>query len=531
MIGDDSGTVHCYEFNKDKKKDGAPQLVFSERIFDVPISSLTIGTNPTKRDKPLIYASSRGQKITGISKKGTEEFTLESSLTEAFSSIVATDTRLWTICESIFNVFDNKVSTSFYLCKDQVNGIIVEKILHNTQYSAVLACRDNCLRIVDGSQVVVTIATPAAVSALVAVPSLQQNADSIFLIVGLEHGSICCIEVFTTGAHKILWTLEDNPKRCTVRCLDICDLNKSGTPNIIVGRDDGRLEILTNTDKSVKILFSKDLGESIRSIACGFLRSPDYKEIIVAIYSGKVITFTTEPILNRAPADTHGRTIKTVYNENHINALRKEMDDLRKKIDKEKSKKSSTPNISTINQDIPISSKFILDPTKAAYILTLEIQFPIDLVIIRSSVSLELLDSDVDNTIVSITPQHLLQPLVSSRQGTIGTGTSRNSIDSSKFLAAFRFQGQVKRISISLRSTEGELGDILITVVTQSNPKNAKIIKFPIKPLSLHFRLPELSEVEETRPRSKIVITGNDCIVFTIFYYTILLFVLVSELQ
>ncbi len=502
--------MYCYEFNKDKKKDGVPQIIFSERLFDVPISSITIGINPTKRDKPFIYAASCGQRIKGMSKKGIEEFSLESSLTEAFSNIVATDTRLWTICESIFNIFDNKISTSFYLCKDQVNDIIVEKFLHSGQFSAILACRDNCLRIVDGSQVVLTIATPAAVSTMVAIPSLQPNADSMTLILGLEHGSICCIEVFTIGTHQILWTLEDNPRRCTVRCLDICDISKCGVPSIIVGRDDGRLEILTRTEKSVKVLFSKDLGESIRSIACGFLRSPDYKEIVVATYSGKVIAFTTEPILNRAPADTHGRTIKTVYNENHINALKKEIDDLRKKVEKDKSKKVLTQSISAMNQDVPISSKFVLDPSKAAYILTLEIQFPIDLVIIRSSVSLELIDSDVGNTIVSITPQHLLQPLVSSRQGTIGIGASRSSVDSSKFLAAFRFQGQVKRISISFRSTEGELGDILATLVTQSSPKCAKIVKFPIKPLSLHYRLPELNQLDEARPRSKIVITGTD---------------------
>lgn len=472
----------------------------------MPISSITIGSNPTKRDKPLIYAASCGQRIKGISKKGVEEFSLESSLTEAFNNIIATDTRLWTTCESIFNVFDNKISTSFYLCKDQVNDIIVEKFSHNSQLFAILACRDNCLRFVDGSQVVFTIATPAAVSTMVVVPSLQPNANSITLVLGLEHGSICCIEVFTIGTHQILWTLEDNPRRCTVKCLDVCDINKRGSLNIIVGRDDGRLEILTNTEVSV----SKDLGESIRSIACGFLRSTDYKEIVVATYSGKVITFTTEPILNRAPADTHGRTIKTVYNENHINSLKKEIDDLRKKVEKDRSKKMLTQCISTTNQDIPISSKFLLDPSKAAYTLTLEIQFPIDLVIIRSSVSLELIDSDVGNTIVSITPQHLLQPLVSSRQGAIGIGASRGSVDSSKFLATFRFQGQVKRISISFRSTEGELGDILATLVTQSSPKCAKIVKFPIKPLSLHYRLPEFSQLDEARPRSKIVITGTD---------------------
>lgn len=37
--------------------------------------------------------------------------------------------------------------------------------------------------------------------------------------------------------------------------------------------------------------------------------TPDYPEVIVASYSGKVISFTTEPILARAADDNYGMCV------------------------------------------------------------------------------------------------------------------------------------------------------------------------------------------------------------------------------
>jgi len=50
-------------------------------------------------------------------------------------------------------------------------------------------------------------------------------------------------------------------------------------------------------------------GETVRSIECGVVCTPDYPEVIVASYSGKVISFTTEPILARAADDNYGMCV------------------------------------------------------------------------------------------------------------------------------------------------------------------------------------------------------------------------------
>lgn len=46
LVGDDSGHMGCYEFKK-----GEPQVVFQLKLFEGPITCLSLAGNPMKRDK------------------------------------------------------------------------------------------------------------------------------------------------------------------------------------------------------------------------------------------------------------------------------------------------------------------------------------------------------------------------------------------------------------------------------------------------------------------------------------------------
>jgi Bardet-Biedl syndrome 7 protein len=199
VTGDDSGHVGCYEFKK-----GAPQTVFLTRVFDGPISCVAIGGNVQKKDKvrnlsawskafsdmktDLYYIrrkstliiilyfhnnlkylqifAAHSQRIIGLTKKGKEFFKLTSSLTESIRNIAVEDTKIWTGCEYIYNLYDNGQDTAFFMCRDQINALTVEHITRDTDYDAVLACQDKCLRIVQGSTLVVEIPTLAPATAI-----------------------------------------------------------------------------------------------------------------------------------------------------------------------------------------------------------------------------------------------------------------------------------------------------------------------------------------------------------------------------
>lgn len=261
----------------------------------------------------------------------------------------------------------------------------------------------------------------------------------------------------------------------------------------------------------------------MRSVVCGIVSSPDYNEIVIASYSGKIISFTTEPVHQRAADDTYGRSIQTVNNENRIKFLRKEVEELQKAVEKERLKvERSNALTSTLTAagkrpdhflsapDFPVNTKFHLDGVLAAYVLTIELQTPIDLIILRSPVVLELVETDTGTSVLSITPPHL-QQLQDGGGGSSGTGAGGGGADGAKdgkFVAVFRCQAKEKRIMLNLRTNEGEFGDLVVTIVSDATPKAAKIVKYDLKPLSLNQKVHELDGEQMGRPRNRMRYTG-----------------------
>jgi Bardet-Biedl syndrome 7 protein len=525
LIGDDSGQLSCFEFKK-----GEPQIVFQTKVFEGPVSCICLGGNPQKRDKIFL---SHSQRIVGLTKKGKEFFKLTSTLTEPIRKIVVEDTRIWTGCENIYNLFDDGKDAAYFISRGQINDLLVANVTRDVDFDTVLGCQDKFIRIIRTSQLFAEIPTDFPVTSL-GFLQLERDLSTLsarkpsFVLFGTARGTLGIIQVNTDGSHELLWEIDDDEKRNCINCINVYDINKDGVAEIIIGRDDGRIEVFKIQPDNVLAepvrIFCKDIGESVRSIESGIVNTPDYPEILVAAYSGKLISFTTEPLRSRAADDAYGRSIQTVNNENRIKSLRKETEDMKKQLEKarEKLKKlqpsgssSSPAALSNVRSpiDFPVNSQFELDTLHAAYTLNIELQSPIDLLVIRSPVVLDLVESDNSSSVLSITPPNL-QP-----GGEEGGG---------KFMAVFRCQNAERRLSLNLRTNEGEFGELVVTIVAAMNPKAAKVVKYELKPMSLHTRVHLLSDAEMSRPRHRLRYTGklNDCLYVRCLFF---LFVLVSE--
>jgi len=93
---------------------------------------------------------------------------------------------------------------------------------------------------------------------------------------------------------------------------------------------------------------------------------------------------------------------------------------------------------------------------------------PIDLVTLQADVHVDLLDVDASQAIVS-------RPTPTPGSKTV-------------VLATYRCQETVNRVTIKMRTMEGETGEIGASVVAAISPKTAHVLKFHVKPLSLHHR-------------------------------------------
>lgn len=69
-----------------------------------------------------------------------------------------------------------------------------------------------------------------------------------------------------------------------------------------------------------------------------------------------------------------------------------------------------------------------------------------------------------------------------------------------------------KKISLKLRTAEGQIGNLQVFILPQASTKNrtAASLQIPLKPLSLHERISEIKpEIFVDLPLSEIVITGK----------------------
>ena len=95
--------------------------------------------------------ASHSQRIVGINKKGKEFFKLTSSLTETIRNILVDETKIYTGCEFIYNLYDNGQDTAFYMCNDIINGIAIDNITRDYDFDTILACQDRCLKLIQVS--------------------------------------------------------------------------------------------------------------------------------------------------------------------------------------------------------------------------------------------------------------------------------------------------------------------------------------------------------------------------------------------
>ena len=384
------------------------------------------------------------------------------------------------------------------------------------------------------------------------------------LLYGTESGSLNLVSVLPTppvsgrDAYVSHWSLPD-AKRSAVTSLSLNDVTKDGTLYIIVGRDDGRIEVwnqdrlhsagggLELSTEKPTLRFTRDIGESIKTVDCGLLNSTQFKEVVLASFSGKVISFTSEPVRNRAPEDQYGRSVQALQDDKRISFLKSELTELRKTVQQLRAggapgasggapRKGILTSLTSgirsslagagggggaggsdtslslpapsagASGDFLVSAKFALDPESSQYSLSLEVQAPLDMVVVRSPVVLDLTDgpahaalSNASGAVISITPPSMLESLSLS--------TPDNPC---RFLAAVRAATpQERRLALFLRPNEGESGDLILTVVTASNPKMAKMVKFPLRPLSLHVRVHIITDAEAKRPRHWVKFLGE----------------------
>jgi len=512
VVGDDGGVVSCFEMKR-----GEAQEVFTYMTASgEPIQTLTLNVSEKRRDR--VFAS-QGESIFAVSKKGEEKFRLVSPSTEAVHHMVVDELLIYTGSEFIFQLYADGKDAGFVLCHDRITALAVLPVdASGRPGDSVLACSDRLLRVVRprpagsvGADLHLEHRLASQITALA--PYGPRTAAGARLALGTNGGGLGLVTVHEDMVERLVETENMAGGRSGVSSVVVADLTGDGVDELVVARDDGRVQVVRIDEgaggPSLRPVFEGGVGEAVRGLACGQVSAAGFDEVICLTYSGRVLSFTTEPLDARDGEDTRGRTVRQTRAEASLKALTDELALLEVKVAAEQEKLSkimaapqpslaatgsqwapetgsgrggASVGLATMppSQRFEVASRLVLDRDAAAYTLELEVPRALNQLTLSSTVRLDLLhpaaaaSSDAANAIVG----HSVPPPGSPHA----------------VLATYRFPEPCNRAEIRFRTNEGEAGEVVVGVVAalHGSVPVCQLLRFQVKPLSLHHRVHEL---------------------------------------
>ena len=568
-VGDDTGEILTFGVKRGDKKIIFKSVVDNEkREILNSLNDKNYGPNANTEITALSMSGKDGDRIFvstetdvyGLKRsKGNMFQHFSSNMTETIKNLkvlgdVGRKQQYWTSGEYTFsmhdegqgqNIFDEKV---FYACQDKINDFDVKKytIEYDSKRAGILGCDDGTIRKIDGGELVAEANVRKAVTKVV-IPKVFPNATSdnnkIVLneerylssndvIFGTRRGHVGLLSFDVNNDVQKVWNISGNkrdenssvsPKtkrQAAVTCIKLFDITNDGVNDFIVGREDGTLQIYCKSDIDTQpsMTFSSTVHDNICTLATGVVSTPGYNEIVMNTFSGRVLAFTTEQLQEKAEGDKYGRSKATLAKEATISGLNADLKSLQKQIEKEAKvlrkgiakKSGGSEEIGTIrSMDMHFKVKVFFDliEEEAAYKLAIESSTPIEQIILKSSIGVDIMESDDSETIVSITrdpydlqgSQPILATFRNDQMLEKRTSTSKGETTEGETTYTTRARGSTsKRMELKVRTVEGQGGNIsLYIIAAHENRDEASVMKIgqtaqcvmvEVPPLSLHCR-------------------------------------------
>ena len=310
--------------------------------------------------------------------------------------------------------------------------------------------------------------TPPPLFTPLLTPCLWHIRGSRKVVFGTATGTVAMLKVDASGNGRHGWAVPPNSRKAAVNVMAFHDISRDGVDDVVVGFADGSLTVFgfdTNPDQPQQ-QFHTTLDESISSVACGSVSSADYDEILCLGYSGKVVSFTNEPLNTKDASDAHGRTHATIQNENKIRGMQKELDEMKSKIDqtktqyvaKSRGRGDSSDQSQLLAPTFDAKTSFTLDEESAAYVMNVELPIELNCVLLTSTTAVDLLD-------------------IESSTATVARSNPDPETSKNKLAACYRLVEGGSRLQMKMRTTEGEFGDMKATIVANTNPKSAIVVR------------------------------------------------------
>ncbi|XP_029703539.1 BBSome complex member BBS7 isoform X2 [Takifugu rubripes] len=475
-IADNDGVLSCFGMKK-----GEAVYLF-KTLPGRKISRLDLGgAVGTPQEKIFVCC---GSMVRGFTKKGKPFLAFEANLTESINAMHVSGADLFVCASYIYNHYCDCKDQDYFLSGDKINDITCVSSENLTRVVPVLACQDRVLRVLQGSELAYDMEVPGPPSVL---ELYNRNGEEI--VYGTTDGKVGLVQIGEQSA-TAKWEIDNVKKKGGILCIDTYDIIGDGVNDVLVGRDNGTVEVYGfDSSGEPTLRFEHVLSESVTSIQGGCVGKDTYDEVLTVTYTGWVTGLTTEP--QKAEVGPGNEIKMSKETQSKLETLRAELEQLQVRVLQGREQYQQTSQSSSALSGVPIFSindKFTLCQDDASYSLTLEVQTAIDNLLLQSDVPIDLLDVDKNSAVVSFSECDSEQP------------------NGNFLLATYRCQANTTRLELKVRSIEGQYGTLQAYVTPRLQPKTCQVRRYQIKPLSLHQRT---HSIDQDRPMNRLSLVGQ----------------------
>lgn len=479
-VADHDGVLTCFGM---KKGEAVP--VF-KTLPGQKISRLALGgAQGTPQEKIFVAC---GSEVRGFTKKGKQFLSFEANLTETINAMHVSGADLFVCASYIYNHYCDCKDQDYYLSGDKINDIVCLPVETVGRTVPILACQDRVLRVLQGSELLYDVEVPGPPSVL-ELNNQDGGKEGEEVLYGTTDGKLGLVKI-TESSPVSKWEINNDKRKGGILCIDTFDIVGDGVRDILVGRDDGTVEVYgLDSSNEPTLRFEHVLSESVTSIQGGCVGKENYDEVLTTTYTGWVTGLTSEPQQMEAGPGEEVKMSKETQAK--VAALRAELEQLQVKVLQGREKYQQSSQSSTAVSAVPVFSvndKFTLCQDDASYSLTLEVQTAIDNLLLQSDVPIDLLDVDKNSAVVSFSECDSEQP------------------NGNFLLATYRCQANTTRLELKVRSIEGQYGTLQAYITPRLQPKTCQVRQYQIKPLSLHQRT---HSIDQERPMNTLSLVGQ----------------------
>ena len=501
---------------------------------DYSILALTLAGD--KGDKCFL---SQKNGLTGVNKKGAIFYDFVPLLADPITSLAVSKTHLHTASLYSYTLFEESREMHHVMAPGEIHSLALlprRSPDADSYHTSLLGCEDRMIRVCQGGMYLQEIPVEAAAMSMC---SSMESSHGCRMFYGLENGTVGCLQENGSSSSSSLlsegksegskeeekegsssraessssssssssstltksWKIK-HPSRSSVNCLSTWDPYKDGIEHLVAGRDDGSIEIFDvdaldkrrsgsenfatfnessfggRSGREQDKKFSTQLNESIRALDVGAVVSPSYDELVVATFTGRVCTFTTESLSKVDPNDKYGRSKLQLRNEGLITETKKEINSLKKQVSKEVdkyqkkyAKTGDKHNGSSIlgngSEGTAIHNFHVnLDASTAKYTCKVELATPIHYVVLVGDV-MGAMVTGTSKSVGDVSIQHTVPEV--SEGGSHGNSllaTIRPATNELSSSGSAEAGGSPKVLEWCIRPVEGQYGEVKIFVVS-----------------------------------------------------------------